>query len=418
MHIVDIGKEFITTAIELSVFMLLWKKFRLKEKNTFLKDIMIILISSFVMAVTSNMKIYYNMIFSFLTYISLVSYFYRKKFTATFLEFCLFLTTIMILQLIGMFCLNILNLNKYLNPFLFNLCINFIMFIIVISLYYLIPDEINIARIDSRIVYYFIVNLTVYIMAFKIIWNYDRNIILDNIVVIISIQAVLFVLNLILYYYIIKINEDKKAMLIQNTYNPIINNIIEEVKSKQHDFKNHLNTINGLVELTDEKEVKACVKDYIKSLNYSTKSMEDILYINNPILGAIIYNKLCKAENINIDFSYFVNNNLQELNINDYELSEVLNNLLDNAFEAVDNNNREVILRITTEGGKNIIEIKNKGITIKPENISKIFKRGFSTKEGENRGYGLHNVKKIVEHNGGEIQLFFEDDYTIFKVLI
>ncbi|MPN03004.1 Sensor protein CitS [bioreactor metagenome] len=113
-----------------------------------------------------------------------------------------------------------------------------------------------------------------------------------------------------------------------------------------------------------------------------------------------------------------MDNNLKELNINDYELSEVLNNLLDNAFEAVDNNNREVILRITNEDGKYIIEIRNKGTTIKPENISKIFKRGFSTKEGKNRGYGLHNVKKIVEHIGGEIQLFFEGDYTIFKVLI
>lgn len=414
----DTAKEFITTVIELSAFMLLWKKFKLKEEKTFFKDIIIILISSFVVAVTSNMKVYYNMIFSFSAYVYLVSYFYRKKFTAAFLEFCLFLTVIMILQLISMFTLNALSLNKYLEPFLFNLCANFIVLIIAIVIYYLVPDKINIARIDSRIVYYFIINLAIYIAAFKIIWNYDKNIILDNIVVIISIHAGLFVLNLILYYYIIKINEEKKAMLIQNTYNPIINNIIEEVKSKQHDFKNHLNTINGLVELTDEKEVKTCVKDYINSLNYSTKSMEDILYINNPILGAVIYNKLCKAENANIDFLYFVDNNLKELNINDYELSEVLNNLLDNAFEAVDNNNREVILRITNEGDKNIIEIRNQGTTIKPENISKIFKRGFSTKEGKNRGYGLHNVKKIVEHIGGEIQLFFEGDYTIFKVLI
>jgi sensor histidine kinase regulating citrate/malate metabolism len=208
-------------------------------------------------------------------------------------------------------------------------------------------------------------------------------------------------------------------MLVQNTYNPIINNIIEEVRSKQHDFKNHLNTINGIVELTNEKEVKARVKDYIKSLNYSTKSIEDIIYINNPTLGAVIYNKLCEAENSNIDFLYFVNNDLKELNIKDYELSEILSNLLDNAFEAVRNNdNKQVVLNIINKGNKNIIEIRNRGITIKPENISKIFKRGFSTKEGKNRGYGLYNVKKIVEHSGGKIQLFFEEDYTIFKILI
>lgn len=417
MDIVHIAKDFISSFIELSAFMLLWKKFRAKEEKTFLKNIIIISISSFVMAVTSNMKIYYNMIFSFLTYISLISHFYRKKFIDAFLEFCLFLTMIIILQLIVIFSLNILNLLRYLEPSLFNLSVNFIILLIAIGIYYLASDKINIARMDSRIVYYFIFNLTFYIITIKIIWSYDKSIILDNILEIILVQAVLFILNLILYQYIIKINEEKKEMLIQNTYNPIISNIIEEVKTKQHDFKNHLNTINGLVELADEKEVKTCVKEYIKSLNYSTKSVEDILYINNPIVGAVIYNKLCKAKNSNIDFSYFINNNLKELNIKDYELSEVLNNLLDNAFEAIDNN-KEVMLKITNEDGKNIIEIRNSGITIKPENISKIFKRGFSTKEGKNRGYGLHNVKKILEHNGGEIQLFLEENYTIFRVLI
>ena len=113
----DTAKEFITTVIELSAFMLLWKKFKLKEEKTFFKDIIIILISSFVVAVTSDMKVYYNMIFSFSAYVYLVSYSYRKKFTAAFLEFCLFLTVIMILQLISMFTLNDLSLNKYLEPF-------------------------------------------------------------------------------------------------------------------------------------------------------------------------------------------------------------------------------------------------------------------------------------------------------------
>ncbi|WP_315080676.1 ATP-binding protein [uncultured Clostridium sp.] len=207
-------------------------------------------------------------------------------------------------------------------------------------------------------------------------------------------------------------------MLIKNTYNPVILNIIEEIKSKQHDFKNHLNTINGITDTIDKENLKKYLKEYIQSLNYSNKSLEDILYINDPIIGAIIYNKLSKAKKNNIKFSYFINNDLKELKLKSYELSEILTNLLDNAFEAVENRtNKKVILNITYEDNENILEIKNQGIPTNLSNISKIFERGFSTKEGNNRGYGLYNVKKIVEQRGGNIQLFFEDNYTIFRIL-
>ncbi|WMJ79421.1 ATP-binding protein [Clostridium sp. MB40-C1] len=415
MHII---KEFSTTFIELSAFMILWKKLSLKDEKTFLKSIIIILIGSFTMAATSSMKFYFNIILSYLIVIFLVSYFYHKKIISVFLEVCLILNIIMISQLIVIFSLKWLNLNKYLGVFLFNISTNSIILMLIIIGYFLIPDEITIKIIDSRIIYYFIVNFTIYILVLKIIWNYDKNIILNNILIIILVQAVLLILNLIFYYYVIKINEEKKVMMIQNTYNPIINNIIDEIRSKQHDFKNHLNTINGIIEVTDEKNLKYSLQEYIKSLNYSTKSIDDIIYVNNPILWAVIYSKLCEARKSNIKFSYCVNNDLKELKMNDYELSEMLSNLLDNAFEASDSDDKEVILNITKENNQNVIEIKNKGITMKSEYIHKIFKKGFSTKKGENRGYGLNNVKKIVEHNNGKIQLFFENNYTIFKILI
>lgn len=414
----DLIKEFIVTFIELSAFMILWKKFSLKKKKTFFKTITTIMVTSLVMGVTSNMKISYNMIFSYAIFIFLVSYLYEKKIITVLLQFCLLLTLLMLLQLIAINSLNFFNLNQYLGDFLFNISGNFIVLIFAIAIYYLISDEICIPSIDSRIVYCFIVNFAAYIVGCKIIWDYDKNIILTNMLIFILILSILLILNLILYRYVIKINEERKAMLIQTTYNPIFNNILEEIRSKQHDFKNHLNTINGIVETAKDEEVKDCVKQYIKSLNYSSKSIENIIYIKNPILGAVIYSKSCEAKNNNINFLYCVNNDLKDLNIKDYELSEILTNLLDNGFEAVRNKeNKEVILNITNMENHNIIEVKNRGITIKPENISKIFERSFSTKEGKNRGYGLYNVKKIVERNGGNIQLFFEDNYTIFKIL-
>lgn len=414
----SIIKYFFITFIELSAFMMLWQKFRLKEEKTFLKNLMIIIISALTMAVTNNMKIYYNMLLSYSILIFSVSYFHRKKFIDTLLEFCLILILIILLELIVMFSLNFFNVNHYVDSFLFLSITNIIILTISIGIHYLIPKKINILKINSNITYYFTINFLAYIIIFKIIWQYDKNLILNNIFLIILVQAILLILNLILYQHITNLIEEKKSMSIKNTYNPVILNIIEEIKSKQHDFKNHLNTINGLLDTTDKENLKQYLKEYIQSLNYSTKGLEDILYVNDPIIGAIIYNKLCKAKKNNIKFSYFINNDLKELKLKNYELSEILTNLLDNAFEAVDSSlNKDVILTITHENDKNLLEIKNEGIPINLTNISKIFERGFSTKKGNNRGYGLYNVKKLVEQNGGSIQLVFEDNYTIFRIL-
>ena len=127
---------------------------------------------------------------------------------------------------------------------------------------------------------------------------------------------------------------------------------------------------------------------------------------------------MSEANRLNIKLLFNVTNNSLENSLNDYEISDILNNLLDNAFEAIKNssNDKVVILNICTEGSNNIVEVKNSGITIKPENISNIFDIGFSTKEGKNRGYGLYNIKKIVEKTGSDLQLIFEDNYTVFKI--
>jgi sensor histidine kinase regulating citrate/malate metabolism len=220
----------------------------------------------------------------------------------------------------------------------------------------------------------------------------------------------------------LKIIEEKNVLKVQSEYISIIDNTIEAVKRKQHDFKNYINIINGIIQVSDEKRLKNELKEYIKSLTSSNKAIEDMLYIDNIIIKAIVYNKMCEAERLNMNFLYNVNNNLLENKLQNYEISDVLSNLLNNAFEAVQVQRdsisvKNVILNIVIEEDKSVIEVKNNGVPIQEEQINNIFKSGFSTKEGKNRGYGLHNVKKIVEGKGGKVQIAFEDDYTIFKII-
>jgi two-component system sensor histidine kinase AgrC len=418
---VEIVKDFINTFIESNAFMILWCKFNLKTENILFKNIAIAFITSLVMAVTHPIHGHYTIVLSYITMIYLISFFYKKKISKSLLGFCIVLILIIILQLILIYILEFFISLRYSGSFIFDISIQVIILLFSIIIYYFVPNKkiYSIVEINFKIVFYIIINFAGYILVCKIVWGYNKNLILNNIIMFTSMLIIIFILNLILCYNILKIDEEKKLIEIHNKYSPIVENIIEEIRRKQHDFKNHLNTINGIVQVAKEEELKESLTTYIKSLNYFTKNIEDIIYIDNLVLRAIIYSKLCEAEKKNISFSYFISNDLLKWGIKDYELSDIVTNLLNNAFEAVENNSEKtVVLNIFKDENKNIIELKNSRSSINSRDINRIFNRGFSTKEGKNRGYGLYNTKKIVESNGGAIQLSFDDFYICFRILL
>lgn len=410
----------LTTFIELTIFMLLWSKFSLKEKNNWFKNLFIVLIELIILMTIRNVNFYIDLFIRYMGMIFLIKYLYNRPFLRTTFEFIIFACINMTLQIILISCANSVGF-PYANKFIWRISLFLIelIFIIIILKCNFTGKAKKILKLESKILYYFGINLGLYILFSKFIWEYNKNIILDNLIVYNFIIVSMLSLNIFLYYYIVKISEDKKVLEIQNMYKPILLDIVEETRRKQHDFKNYLNTINAIVEITSETEVKNELKKYVNSLKYSNNIIEDIMYIDNIIIKAIIYNKLCEADRLNIKFLFNVTNNSLENNLNDHEISDILNNLLDNAFQAVINGDKDkvVILNIFIEENVNIVEVKNSGITIKPENIQNIFHRGFSTKKGKNRGYGLYNISEIAKRNRSNVELSFENNYTVFKIL-
>ncbi|MGH4051163.1 MAG: sensor histidine kinase [Clostridium sp.] len=416
---IAILQEASTSFIELIIFMLLWSKFSLKDQNNWFKNLFIIIMESIIMIIISDLDVYMNVFIEYMSLILIMKFMYKRPFVTTIFEFVMFASINMFLQIIiigGAILVGFPYSDKYMWSITL-LLIELILIIIVLR-YNFSEKTRRILKLESTMLYYFAINLVLYILFSKFIWEYNKSIILNNLVLYISIILLMLLLNVFLYYYIVKICEDKKVLEVQNMYKPILLDIVEETRRKQHDFKNYLNTINAIVEITSESQVKKELKKYISSLKCSNNIIEDIMYIDNIIIKAIIYNKLCEADRTNIKFIFNVTNNSLEKSLNDYEISDLLNNLLDNAFQAViiQNKDKVVILNILEEENANMVEVKNSGITIKPDNIENIFERGFSTKEGNNRGYGLYNIKEIARKNGSDVELSFENNYTVFKI--
>lgn len=414
-------KIFILIFLEIGSFIILWNMFNKNYEKRLFKSFLIVFFTSLLVLLTYYIYPPLQFFINYLLLFLLIKLVFKKNTKYLLLEFSLVLATFGAMQLAVIIILKLSTPTSFAkNEFIFNLIANLICMLISFCTYkYISYGKLKILfKQESAKIYFFSVNLFIYIATAKWVWNFKRHEFMDEIMLYLVIPIVYILANLFFLEYHMKNNELKKSLEDYKKYSPVISKLLEDVKKRQHDFKNHLNTVYSLVLVADEKSLKETITQYMDSLNTSLENMEKVLQINNTVVTAIIYNKVNEAAKNNIEFKYSIQAD-SKFPFKDYELSEVLNNLLDNAFEAVLNPKcdfKRVFLNIGYLEEDCIIEIGNTGKKVEFNDIGKIFNAGYTTKDGENRGYGLYNVKKIVESYEGRIQLSYENNYTIFCI--
>ena len=89
------------------------------------------------------------------------------------------------------------------------------------------------------------------------------------------------------------------------------------------------------------------------------------------------------------------------------QLQQVMINLLMNAWQAIDHSNGEIIISTRSDMDElAVIEVKDNGVGINPENLPNIFEPFFSaSSSGEGTGLGLSIVQSIVDRHQGKIDV-------------
>lgn len=194
--------------------------------------------------------------------------------------------------------------------------------------------------------------------------------------------------------------------------------MIYALQGQKHDFKNHLNVIAGLLQL-DKKENAL---EYIYGVSERVDSAFSVSKIENIEIAATLCRKCTIAENKGISIDLDISTTLENLDIDCIEISKVLFNLMDNAIYELEKSREEekiLTVHIGEQEDMYSILIGNSYPVLAPELYEKIFEVKFSTKGGEERGYGLHIVKQIIEKNKGKITVeSYESIGTIFTVFL
>ncbi|WP_068673174.1 sensor histidine kinase [Oceanobacillus sp. Castelsardo] len=182
----------------------------------------------------------------------------------------------------------------------------------------------------------------------------------------------------------------------------------EDLRSQTHEYTNKLYVLSGLLQLGNYQEAIELIQTELEI----TRSQNRILFsqIKDPTVQAILLGKIGKATENKISLIIDSNSYLQKLpnHLSVVKLITIVGNLLDNAMEAVkdsENERKEVIFFATDIGNDIIFEIADNGIGIPDSVVSKIFERGYSTKNTKNRGYGLAIVKEVINELEGQIEI-------------
>lgn len=277
----------------------------------------------------------------------------------------------------------------------------------------------TIPKISTKIIITGIVNL--FLILTILIFINDSHFIGSGLRIgLFSALLVFIIITMILCRDIYKIMKENEILEIQNKYNLILNEYIEKLRASEHEYKNHLNVIYSTLQVGNYDEVNKVIKKYIEDITYKD-TLTKLMTIDNIILRALIYSKICEAEKADVNIRCNIKNSLNNIKISQSDMVIILTNLLNNAIEAAkESPNKLVEIYIDEDystNGRYVITIKNTVKDMNKINISSMFKEGYSTK-GSSRGYGLHNVQKIVSGNKGNILIETDDDMLSVEIHI
>lgn len=213
---------------------------------------------------------------------------------------------------------------------------------------------------------------------------------------------------------------DKTEMIdIINTLSEV-KKFSEDLRSQTHEFTNKLYIISGLLQLGYYEDAIEMIQ---KEINLTEENNRLVFeQIKDRKVQALILGKIGKASEKKIQFVVDENSSLGKLphHIETSQLSIIIGNLIDNAFEAVSYQSceKKVTFFALDIGHDIILEITDNGVGIPEESIELIFHKGYSTKYEKQRGYGLYNVKNVIEELQGTFEVNSSHKGTIFTIYI
>ncbi|OCT15633.1 hypothetical protein A8709_16350 [Paenibacillus pectinilyticus] len=239
-----------------------------------------------------------------------------------------------------------------------------------------------------------------------------------------TLLIILFTLiSCVCVYFVFRLVSKSRETAVRSTQEMYIENMdlmFATIRSQQHDFNNHVQTMYALLSKGELADQKRYMEELIEEIN----DVNDIIRIGQPAIAALIQAKIALAMRTKIQFTYELSGlDGLSLGVRSVDLVKIIGNLIDNAFDEANKfpiEAREVSVNGWKGANHVHIAVRNPVSTaFDLEDYTQMFTMGYSTKEdGEHQGIGLSVVKERIEYYRGTIEVTMEEGFICFQISI
>ncbi|HFL3548609.1 TPA: sensor histidine kinase [Clostridioides difficile] len=216
------------------------------------------------------------------------------------------------------------------------------------------------------------------------------------------------------------------------TYKQSLKELDEYIAKWVHEIKIPISSLSIITDRLSSIEDSLDIKNQVAKINFLVNS---ILYSSrsNTMFEDVFINKFNLEKLIKMSIknnSFLLIKNNVEVSLNELEndvytdskcMSYVLDQIINNAIKYSKEVGKIEFNSKKLENGV-VLSIKDFGIGINEEDISRVFDKEFTGKNGRNQlykstGMGMYFVKKMIDSLGHEIEVCSENgSYTIFNI--
>ena len=216
-----------------------------------------------------------------------------------------------------------------------------------------------------------------------------------------------------------KQREEKENILlaeqIENTRQHIseVEKLYADIRALKHDMGNHISVLEHLFLKNETEELEKYMAQLKKSLSESVAEIKT----GNPVTDVILTQKQKEAEKKGIQFDCQFAYPM-ETNVNAFDISVILNNAIENAFEGI-TGCKNPYVSVTAYRKKNayMLEVRNcisKCVVIDSETgLPETTK-----KDKGSHGFGLANIRKVAQKYYGDIDINQDENSFTLTVML
>lgn len=320
----------------------------------------------------------------------------------------------------------ILSLLSAANIYILNIICNIITLIFCMIIYLFVPLEKLQQFLDKQnfITKILTINSAIIAIILALYFKSSDNIFYVNLFYILISILTILIINVLLISSRDKIDSQRKELEAYNCYMPIIEQLISEVRQRQHNHDNHIQAIKMLpAAYGTYEELCSALTDYADHMITDNIS-SGLLKLNLKLVSGFLFSKCNEAAEHNKTLSIHVNNFQLTTAVPEYILIDLIGILTDNAIEAVPDGETAHI-HLDSINNKITIKTSNPGPVATPQFIDMITRSGYTTKQsadGKPHGLGLPGLLTLIKKYDGELTIDNETinhmNYICFKLEI